>query len=329
LALGAQAESAFVHRSAWARVLHESYNHQPCYVCRFTGDRVEGLLPIMEVSSIWSGRRGVSLPFTDFCPWLQTQSCPGRELYEYALEYGHGRGWRYLECRNTNLEWPGARPSVVFYGHTLGLGCGPKDLFGNFDPATRRGVRKAQAAGLQVEFAASFESMRTFYALHCRTRQRLGVPPQPMRFFENIAQYVLGEGLGVVGIVRLGKQAIAAAVFFHFGRQALFKFGATDYKFQSLRPNNFLMWEAIQRYAREGFASLHLGRTSLANEGLRRFKLGFGAAEETIAYFRYDLSKGAFVAGSDHSIGWQNRVFRRLPLPLLRLAGNLLYPHLS
>ena len=31
----------------------------------------------------------------------------------------------------------------------------------------------------------------------------------------------------------------------------------------------------------------------------------------------------------DRAESWMNNVFRCLPLPLLRLAGNLLYPHLS
>jgi hypothetical protein len=122
---------------------------------------------------------------------------------------------------------------------------------------------------------------------------------------------------------------VAAAVFFHFGRQALFKFGASDYAFQQLRPNNLVMWEAMKRYAAEGFGSLHLGRTSLANEGLRRFKLGFGAAEEDIHYYRYDFASEAFVTSRDHAEGWHNRVFRGLPPPLLRWIGRMLYPHLS
>src|SRR5437867_8866116 len=60
-------QSSFFHGTAWARVLEETYGHRPVYFCRFVEGSLEQLLPIMEVSSLWTGRRGVSLSFTDFC----------------------------------------------------------------------------------------------------------------------------------------------------------------------------------------------------------------------------------------------------------------------
>jgi hypothetical protein len=89
------------------------------------------------------------------------------------------------------------------------------------------------------------------------------------------------------------------------------------------------MWEAIRECAARGCTRLHFGRTSLGNEGLRRFKLGFGAREETIKCCKYDFRKELFVTDVDRAEGWYSRVFSALPPPLLRLAGKLIYPHLS
>jgi lipid II:glycine glycyltransferase (peptidoglycan interpeptide bridge formation enzyme) len=283
----------------------------------------------MEVSSRWTGRRGVSLPFTDFCAPLSGGEGDNDALYEAVLAQGRRRGWRYLECRGIVPGWRRARPSLAFHGHVIDLEAGTEALFNRLEGAVRRGIRRAEAAGLQIEFGVGPESVRTFYALHCRTRSRHGLPPQPFRFFENIARHVLERGQGGVLIARAEMTPVAAALFFHHGRQALYKFGASDYAFQSLRANNLVMWEAMKRYAGQGFTGLHLGRTSLANEGLRRFKLGFGAVEHRIEYGKYDFSRREFVVEADRAQGWFNRVFRRLPLPLLRLAGRALYPHLS
>jgi len=271
----------------------------------------------------------VSLPFTDFCLPLNPAKRDQFDLYEQALQLGQARTWRYLECRGSDYGWLSARPSLAFYGHVIDLISNEKTLFSRLDSAIRRGIRKAQNTHLEVEFCSSLESVRTFYGLHCRTRQRHGLPPQPFRFFENIARHVLAKGHGFAAIARLNQRPVAAAVFFHQGRQAIYKFGASDYAFQHLRPNNLLMWEAIKRYAANGCQQLHLGRTSLANEGLRRFKLGFGAREEKISYYKHDFLKQAFVTDTDRAEGWFNRVFRLMPRPLLRLAGQILYPHLS
>lgn len=319
----------FFHGSAWARVLHDTYGHNPVYFGRIESGRLAALLPVIEVFSPWAGRRGVSLPFTDFCLPLGTEVGDARALYELALEHGRKRRWRYLQCRSRHQQWPGALPSLGFYGHVIDLAPGPDALFKAFDGAVRRAIRKAEAAQVRIAFATNVESMRTFYALHCRTRRRHGVPPQPFQFFANIARHVLGQGKGFIAIASLDHRPIAAAVFFHQGRQALYKFGASDKSFQQVRSNNLLMWAAIQRCAAQGCTSLHLGRTSLANAGLRRFKLGFAAREERLEYYKYDLNEQGFLAEVDQAEGWFNRVFRLLPLPLLRLAGELLYPHLA
>ncbi len=85
------------------------------------------------------------------------------------------------------------------------------------------------------------------------------------------------------------------------------------------------MWEAIKWHARQGCESLHLGRTSLHNDGLRRFKLGWGAEEQPIEYVKYDLRQERFVTDRDESAGWHNQVFRRMPI-FVAAGGGVIPP---
>lgn len=320
--------ATFFHGTAWPRVLHETYGHKPVYFCRFAGGQLRQVLPVMEVSSLLTGRRGVSLPFADFCSPLSWGAEDLSALYAFAMEHGRKRNWRYLEARGSFRQWPGATRSVGFFGHVLSLEGGEAALFAGLDGAVRRGIRKAEQSGVKVEFANSVEGIRTFYGLHCRTRKRHGLPPQPIEFFENIARHVLGNGHGFVAIARRERQPLAAAVFFHEGHSALYKFGASDHAFQQLRPNNLVMWEAIKRCAAGGFAELHFGRTSLYNDGLRHFKLGFGAMEEPIEYAKHDFRRKGFVSDVDRAEGLFNTFFRCMPEALLVQAGRLLYRHI-
>ena len=66
-----------------------------------------------------------------------------------------------------------------------------------------------------------------------------------------------------------------------------------------------------------------MGRTSLSNDGLRRFKIGFGACEERVAYSKYDFAKKTFVTDVDRAESWVNGFFRCLPMPILRLTRLL------
>jgi lipid II:glycine glycyltransferase (peptidoglycan interpeptide bridge formation enzyme) len=118
-------------------------------------------------------------------------------------------------------------------------------------------------------------------------------------------------------------------VFFHLGDKAIYKFGASETAFNRLCGNSLIMWEAIKWYSARGFALLHFGRSSIANEGLRQFKLSFGTEEYKIDYFKYDFRKEAFVAERDKVFGWFNGIFRLMPIPLSRMLGILMYRHLS
>src|SRR5581483_9294617 len=201
--------SSFFHGSAWARVLQETYGHRPFYFCRLADGQLKELLPIMEVSSLWTGRRGVSLPFTDFCAPLRSGEDDGAPLHNLAMEKGRERKWTYLECKSAHHEWPGSAPALVFYGHVIDLQRSQQAILDGFQGATRRSLRKAEAAGLEITFGNSLESMRTFYALHNLTRPRHGLPPQQFRFFENIARHVLHLGHGFIVTARVGKRAVA------------------------------------------------------------------------------------------------------------------------
>jgi hypothetical protein len=169
--------------------------------------------------------------------------------------------------------------------------------------------------------------MEVFYSLHCKTRRKHGLPPHPFAFFRNIHEHILSHNLGMVVIARHENHPIAASVYFQLGARAVYKYGASDEAFQHLRGANLVMWEAVKWHARQGAKTLHLGRTSIGNEGLRRFKLGWGAGEQKIEYVKYDLRNSRFVTDADESTGWYNRVFKVLPIGLSRLIGAVLYRH--
>ena len=74
----------------------------------------------------------------------------------------------------------------------------------------------------------------------------------PFRSLETFKSEVLDRGLGFIVLAKKLSTPIAAAVFFHTERNAIFKFGASDERYQQLRPNNLVMWHAIRHLAENG-----------------------------------------------------------------------------
>ena len=322
-------DSGCFHTSAWAKVLHQTYKHQPFYLQFSRGHRLAALIPLMEVRSPFTGRRGVCLPFSDACEPLifdpEVIGLVGDRLVRFAQE----RRWKYLEIRGGKLFRLTESSAAEFYGHTLDLRNGAEELTTRFASPVRRAIRKAERNGVSTVVIRNRPAIRDFYRLHVQTRRRHGLPPQPASFFLNIYEHIIKPGLGFVVLARRGSRPIAAAIFFRFGKNALYKYGASDKRFQEFRANNLVMWQSIQFLARGGAEKLHFGRTACDNDGLRRFKLSWDTREETIDYFRVDPSDRKCLVAAPHHSGFHKRIFGRLPLAINRLAGSMIYPHLD
>jgi len=313
----------------WARTLCDSYGYNPCYLSRRDGDGRSTLLPLMEVDSWLTGRRGVSLPFSDFCALIGLAADNVEAVVQELIALGQRRKWRYFEIRNDQAV-PDTMPrSERYLTHTLDLTSGEQANFERLESSVRTSIRKAVKLGVEVTFSDSLDTVRGFYRLNCETRRRHGLPPQPFLFFKNLHQHVLAKGLGRIATARHEGRAIAADVFLNTGRQALYKYGASEAGSQHLRASNLVMWEAIRRYSQEGYERLALGRTAKIHSGLRRFKLGWGAQESEMGYIKYDFRRSEFQgersAGSENGYGF----VRRLPLWVLQWGGRALYRHMA
>ncbi len=332
-------EGSFFHSSNWARVLHESYGFTPLYFSAMGGgppsrqEKLEALVPVMEVDSVFTGKRGVSLPFTDYCEPI----LPGGGFMENAMDtlidYGKRSGWKSLEIRGGKDKFgEKISPSCFFYGHRLDLSPGEGRLHSGLRDSTKRNIKKAEKEGVKTGLYQSMDAVREFYRLNCLTRKLHGLPPQPFKFFRKLHEHIIGKKQGLVMLASHNGAVIAGAVCFHFGGKAIYKYGASDSRYQALRANNLIMWEAIKWYSRNGFTEFCFGRTEPENKGLLQFKEGWGAEEYTINYYKYDFRERSFIENAPPAVkvkNVHNRVFARMPVPVLKLAGTVLYRHMG
>jgi hypothetical protein len=317
------------HTSAWAKVLHQTYKHHPFYLRFSRGRRLAALVPLMEVRSPFTGRRGVCLPFSDTCEPLIFDPDAVDLVRDRVVRFAQECRWRHLEIRGGKFFQVGSSSVATFYGHTLDLRRHVDELYERFDSPVRRAIRKAERSNVSALVVRNRQAIGDFYRLHVQTRRRHGLPPQPTSFFLNIHEHIIKPGLGFIVLARRESRPVAAAIFFRFGKNALYKYGASDKRFQEFRANNLVMWQGIQFLVRAGVEKLHFGRTEFENDGLRRFKLSWDTQEETIDYFRVDPSGRQCLTPARHNSVFHKKIFGSLPLVFNRLAGSIIYPHLD
>lgn len=317
------------HGGAWARLLEETY-----------GARSMGLVsldsagtPLAMVPVSWAPRRfrsikATSVPFADFAEPLARDPASCSELLAELLSHGRRRRWGTIEIRGAGLNRANSAASTEYWQHELDLRPGPDALLAAMADGTRRSIRKAERSGLRAEVSTSLDAVLAYFELHCLTRQRLGSPPQPRAFFVNLWRQFVEPGRGFVVTVRHEGQPAAGMIVLTHRDRAVYKFGASDHRHQALRPNNLAMWFAIRHCIEQGMSRLHFGRTSMHDDGLRRYKNGWGCEESVLQYFRIDLATGQNVAVPDIAGGWTSSLVRRMPVGLVTRLGGALYRHL-
>jgi hypothetical protein len=316
------------HSANWARLLADSYGYHPTYLTIPDDSSFRACLPIMEVNSIFTGRRGVSLTFSDYCGALVEDLNEFTVLFDSALQMGKIGGWHYVEFRGE--QFLSSELSAQNYAHhEIELIDDEVEMKARLRESTARNIRKAQKEGVTVKVTQSLQGVQEFYRLHCLTRKRQGVPPQPARFFRKLFEHVIDKGLGFTALATHGDAVVAGIICLYFGDRAIYKYGASNIDFQHLRANNLVLWESMMRCARQGCRSFSLGRTDLDNEGLMSFKNGWGGSRTTLSYYRYDFSASAFVSEPQRDLLICKTLLRKLPVALLRMVGTLAYRHIG
>ena len=320
---------SFFHSSFWARVLSKSYGYKPCYFSIFNNGCLVALIPLMEIKSLLTGYRGVSLPFSDHCEPIFSNDTLFQDVWNEIISYGEKSHWKFVELRGGENFFQDISPSSCYYTHALDISKNVDEILSSFRDSTRRNIKKAIRKGVKVKKCNSFDSLKEFYRLNCMTRKFYGLPSQPFYFFKNIYNYVIRKNQGGIILAFYNGKAIAGAVYFLFGEKVIYKYSAWDRSYQNFRPNNLVMWEAINGYSQNGYRSICFGRTKVQHRGLLQFKEGWGVEKRLIKYFKYDFKKEKMVNKGAKNIDFYKFILSKMPSSFLNCTGLLLYRHIG
>lgn len=285
---------------------------------------------MMFVTSWLTGNRAVSLPFSDHCEPIFKSFQHSDALLKEVIGCCEEKKMKYIEFRSPGTKYPiDAQEFRTDLRHLLQLKGNEVELFNFFSENTKRNIKKATKQKLSLKIKNDYSGIKIFYKMHCQTRKRHGLPPQPFVFFENIYKNIISKGTGDILFAMNDSSYIASAIYFKFGKKLLYKFGASITDNNELRGNFFVMWEAIKKYLSEGFEEFDFGRTELNHEGLQRFKRGWNTDEFFIYTSRYSVKGKIFLTTSTKTDGIHNLIFSHSPIFLLKLVGNSLYKHIG
>src|SRR5581483_11815693 len=187
--LAKYASDHFYFNPAWLDLVTSLYGYTPIQLTTTNSSgNLSGFLPLCYMESPLTGRRLVSLPFSDYCPLLAEDEASANQLVDQAIELARQKRVRYLELRaglNETLDRRDDLAAGSLYARWLvKLAPDSTTAWTQLRPAARRKVKKARSHGVQVRLSESRQDMREYYRLHLLTRtKKHGMPAQPLNFF--------------------------------------------------------------------------------------------------------------------------------------------------
>lgn len=321
-------DSSIFHTVGWLEALHLTYGYRPIVFTTSTGADLQDGLLFCEINSWLSGRRLVSIPFSDHAALLADTNSISTILSALKGRVEH-KVWKYVEIRPTaELMYSpqGLASSEIFYWHKLDLRKPLDSLYGSFHKdCVQRKIRRATREKLQYTEGTSDEFIKQFYGLFLLTRRRHGLPPQPISWFRNLAQRL--QDHFKIRVCSLDGVPIASIITLTHNRTMTYKYGGSDPKYHNCGGMVLLFWRAIQDAKNLELDELDMGRSDCDNLGLIGFKEHWGAERRQLVYRAYRQKPRPVTNG--WGLRAAKSIFSRCPPALLPAAGRLLYRHMG
>lgn len=323
-------KASVFHTVGWLEALQRTYGYRPVVftTSSLNGDLKNGIV-FCHVRSRLTGRRMISLPFSDHCEPLFDSGPDLHGIMDYLRASLQHRDWKYIEVRPVDGAFCqgkeiGFQPTQQFYLHRIDLRPTLDQLFRSLhkDSAQRR-IRRAERARVVQECGRSAKLLRDFYDLLVLTRARHRLPPQPYLWFRNLID-CMNDALEI-RLAYADEVPIAGILTLRFRNTVYYKYGCSDAKFNHLGGMPFLLWKAIEESKGAGAQEFDLGRSETDNKSLIAFKDHWAQGSTKLVYWRSPAPH----AGEDWKLNVAKRIFACIPGRLLATAGRLIYRHIA
>ncbi len=317
-------DSSIFHHRRWIELLHQQYGFEIELRCLRENGEIRAAIPFLKTRSLRGTRKLISLPFTDYLHVLSESASATEQLCHLLRDE--------LEGQFDTVMIRGVQPidGLAFASHhvrhELSTEAPLEVLEQKFESSIRRNLRKALKQELVFEQRNDRNAIETFYRLHVLTRRKLGVPVQPTKYFQRLYEKLIEPGLGVVGVVSRHGTPLAAVVLLGFNRRLVYKYAASDPAALQYRPNDWLVFNAIRIASEQDYDCFDFGITDKQQDGLRRFKSKWGAAESDI-FYSYLLGHPDATGGPSRAVRLAGEVIKRSPTAVCRVLGQTFYKY--
>lgn len=326
-------DASIFHSPGWLEALRRTYGYEPVvYTTAGPGKELSDGIVCCQVNSWLTGRRLVSLPFSDHCQPLTDDSGNLADLLAELSSEVERDNLKYIEIRPLReapelTKHTGFACSAHYYYHEMDISDDLDTIYAKLHKnAVKLMIRNADREGLTYEQGRSESQLRTFHNLLLVMRRKHHIPPQPLAWFRNLLD-CLGPSIDI-RIMRKDGVAVSSVIMI------LYK-GVCYYKYMGYNPETIkmggtpaLVWRAIAELKERGAVKLDYGRTDADNESLAVYKSRWSATQFPVVYYQYPAPTQK-EGRQGFKLRLAKSVFAHLPDSMLEIAGKVFYKHIG
>ncbi|MCX6344469.1 MAG: GNAT family N-acetyltransferase [Armatimonadetes bacterium] len=322
-------DASVFHTPNWLHALQRTYGYEPVvFTTSAPNEEMADGIVFCRVNSWLTGKRLVSLPFSDHCQPLVDSPEELQSLLEEAKSSIEKCGQKYLEVRPIDLKYAEHADlgrTEKFYFHSIDLTDSLDEISARLHTShVKRKLKRADSENLIYSEGRDDRHLGMFYKLLLVTRQRHQIPPQPKHWFGNVLS-CLGDFAKIRVALKDG-EPVASILTLAYKNAHYYKYGCSDLRFSKMGGTQMLLWRAIAEAKGAGADFFDMGRSDPENTGLVEFKERWGAQRKEICYYRYPSTTKT---GDGSAMKLAQSVFRRIPAGLQETIGNVLYKHIG
>ena len=311
-------EATFFHRAGWRTVIENAFGHRTHYYYAERGGAIVGVLPLVEIKSLFFGHGLISNAFSVCGGPAAVDDTARAALDALAADLLERTRADYLEYRcptRLNPDWMNREGLYASFTGPL-----PDSEEANLKQIPRKQravVRKAIESSLAWRIDSDVGDLHRLYAVSVRN---LGTPVFGKSYFASL-RAVFGSACDILTVCDKGRP-VASVLNFYFRNRVMPFYTGSLPEARRLGANDLMYWRLMRHAVDRGCREFDFGRSKIGT-GPYAFKRNWGFEPKPIVH--QFLTRAGIAAPNLTPLNPKFRLliaaWKRLPLPVANLIG--------
>lgn len=248
------------HLWAWGNMVEVTFGHKNMYLVARRGNRIKGVMPLIQVRSRLFGNHIISPAFHEVGGVLTDESEVCNALFNFAVELAIEKKCDFIEFRNIDPLQQNLTLRTDKMTFHLPLPSDPEDLWQGFRSEIRNRIRKAQKSGLETR-QGGVELLNDYYRAWTIRMHQLGTPCFPKKLMRSVLETFPDNSR--LFLVFDGDMTVGGGLTTSFNGWVDMQWVATLREYNRQAANNLLYWSVIQQACRDRARWFDFGRCTV------------------------------------------------------------------